>query len=209
MNQKNNKFKIILGITLILAIIICSFIVENCNNNKKYTDVNLDSSKLNIFYFNVGQADCTLVTINNKNLLIDAGNKSDGEYIVEFLKEKKLNNIDYFIITHGDMDHRGGAEIILNNCNVGQIFMPEGLNEAEEKCKKIWKYMLLGDNKEAQKYFIEDISKHKKEELLQALEETIENIYDVDYNNEVQKDTKNFAKSIKEYLNKEAEEYNF
>lgn len=112
MNQKNNKFKIILGITLILAIIICSFIVENCNNNKKYTDVNLDSSKLNIFYFNVGQADCTLVTINNKNLLIDAGNKSDGEYIVEFLKEKKLNNIDYFIITHGDMDHRGGAEII-------------------------------------------------------------------------------------------------
>ena len=69
--------------------------------------------------------------------------------------------------------------------------------------------MLLGDNKEAQKYFIEDISKHKKEELLQALEETIENIYDVDYNNEVQKDTKNFAKSIKEYLNKEAEEYNF
>ena len=112
MNQKNNKFKIILGITLILAIIICSFIVENCNNNKKYTDVNLDSSKLNIFYFNVGQADCTLVTINNKNLLIDAGNKSDGEYIVEFLKKKKLNNIDYFIITHGDMDHRGGAEII-------------------------------------------------------------------------------------------------
>lgn len=106
MNQKNNKFKIILGIILILAIIICFFIVENCNNN------NLDSSKLNIFYFNVGQADCTLVTINNKNLLIDAGNKSDGEYIVEFLKEKKLNNIDYFIITHGDMDHRGGAEII-------------------------------------------------------------------------------------------------
>ena len=112
MNQKNNKFKIILGIILILAIIICFFIVENCNNNKKYTDVNIDSSKLNIFYFNVGQADCTLVTINNKNLLIDAGNKSDGEYIVEFLKKKKLNNIDYFIITHGDMDHRGGAEII-------------------------------------------------------------------------------------------------
>lgn len=112
MNQKNNKFKIILGIILILAIIICFFIVENCNNNNKYTDVNIDSSKLNIFYFNIGQADCTLVTINNKNLLIDAGNKSDGEYIVEFLKKKKLNNIDYFIITHGDMDHRGGAEII-------------------------------------------------------------------------------------------------
>lgn len=87
--------------------------------------------------------------------------------------------------------------------------MQDLVREAEEKCKKIWKYMLLGDNKEAQKYFIEDISKHKKEELLQALEETIENIYDVDYNNEVQKDTKNFAKSIKEYLNKEAEEYNF
>ena len=155
MNQKNNKFKIILGIILILAIIICFFIVENCNNNKKYTDVNIDSSKLNIFYFNVGQADCTLVTINNKNLLIDAGNKSDGEYIVEFLKEKKLNNIDYFVITHGDMDHRGGAEIILNNCNVGQIFMPEGINEAEDDYQDL-KKIANKNNKQLSKVEIND-----------------------------------------------------
>ena len=73
------------------------------------------------------------------------------------------------------MDHRGGAEIILNNCNVGQIFMPEGINEAEEKCKKIWKYMLLGDNKEAQKYFIEDISKDKTKEAIQKLVEITPN----------------------------------
>lgn len=65
--------------------------------------------------------------------MIDAGNKSDGGYIVEFLKEKNLDTIDYFIITHGDMDHSGGAEDILNNCNVNQMFMPEGIEEAEEK----------------------------------------------------------------------------
>lgn len=136
MKQKNNKFKITLGIILILAIIICSFIVEN-HNNKKYIDVNIDNLKLNIFYFNVGQADCTLITINNKNLLIDAGNKSDGDYIVDFLKEKNLDKIDYFIITHGDVDHSGGAEDILNNCNVNQMFIPEGIEEAEEKYKSL------------------------------------------------------------------------
>lgn len=142
MAQKNsNKFKMILGIILFIIIVICVIVVENSNNNteneKLYESVNIDSSKLNIFYFNVGQADCTLITINNKSILIDAGNKSDGEYIVKFLKAKKLDKIDYFVITHGDMDHSAGANIILNNCIVKQVFMPEGIKESQDDYEKI------------------------------------------------------------------------
>lgn len=120
MKQNNKKLKVILGSILILVIILCAIYVQLNKEtvDTKYSDIAINNEELNIFYFNVGQADCTLITINNKNMLIDAGNKSDGEYIVEFLKEKKLDNIDYFIITHGDLDHSGGASIILNNCQV-------------------------------------------------------------------------------------------
>lgn len=142
--NKNTKQKTTLGIILILVIILCAFYVQfnnanptNNNISNKYSNVIINSEKLNIFYFKVGQADCTLITINNKNLLIDAGNKSDGDYIVEFLKEKKLDNIDYFIVTHGDLDHSGGAAIVLDNCKVNQLFMPEGIKEAEDNYQEL------------------------------------------------------------------------
>ena len=141
--NKNTKQKITLGIILILVIVLCALYVQfnnaNPTNNltNKYSNVIINNEKLNIFYFKVGQADCTLITINNKNLLIDAGNKSDGDYIVEFLKEKKLDTIDYFIITHGDLDHSGGAGNVLNNCNVKNMFMPEGIEEAEENYQSL------------------------------------------------------------------------
>lgn len=140
MNQKsNNKSKILLSIILIILVILFAVYVQfnSTNTNNKYNDISINSEKLNIFYFNVGQADCTLITLNNKNILIDAGNKSDGEYIVEFLEEKEINNIDYFIVTHGDLDHSGGAGIILNNCKVNQMFMPEGIEESEENYQEL------------------------------------------------------------------------
>ena len=80
--NKNTKQKITLGIILILVIVLCALYVQfnnanptNNNFSNKYSNVIVNSEKLNIFYFKVGQADCTLITINNKNLLIDAGNK--------------------------------------------------------------------------------------------------------------------------------------
>ena len=102
--MKNKLKNIVISLILIFIIVILSIIYTNNNSTNseidyKYTNINIDSDQLNIFYFNVGQADCTLITINNKNMLIDAGQDSDGEYIVEFLEEKNIKKIDYFIIT--------------------------------------------------------------------------------------------------------------
>lgn len=81
--------------------------------------------------------------------------------------------------------------------------MYELTNQAEEKTKKIWRFMLLGNNKEAQTYFIDDISKYTEGKLIEALEYVIENIFEVKYENQVQNDAQNFAKGIKEYLENE------
>lgn len=72
--------------------------------------------------------------------------------------------------------------------------------QAEKRCKELWKFLLLGDNTEVQKYFVGDISKYSEEKLLEALEDTIENIFEIEYENQIQNDTKNFAEGIKEYL---------
>jgi hypothetical protein len=83
--------------------------------------------------------------------------------------------------------------------------MSELADISEERCKKIWKFMLLGNNKIVQEYFIGDISKYKEKELIEAIENTIENIFEVKYENQVQNDTRNFADEIKSYLENSGE----
>ena len=92
---------------------------------KLYENINIDSNLLNILYFNVGQADSTLITINDKVMLIDAGNPSDGYYISEFLNAQNITTIDYLIGTHIDEDHIGGLYKIIENFKIGTLYMPE------------------------------------------------------------------------------------
>ena len=130
--KKDTKQKAILGIVLLIIIILCAVYVQfnGTNTNNKYNDISINSEKLNIFYFNVGQADSTLIMHKDKTILIDAGNDSDGEKILEFIEAKGIEQIDYLVGTHKHEDHIGGIADIVDNINVGKIIMP--YNEKEE-----------------------------------------------------------------------------
>ena len=140
--NSNNKLKVILGITLILIIIICAIYVQFSKSkyneaNNIYSNINIDKSKLNIFFFNVGQADSSLILYEDKAILIDTGNDSDGEKIVEFLKAKEINKIDCVIGTHIHEDHIGGMADIVDNISVEKIYMPYNVTEDANFYKKV------------------------------------------------------------------------
>ncbi len=140
--NSNNKLKVILGITLILIIVVCAIYVQFSNGkhneaNNIYSNINIDTSKLNIFFFNVGQADSSLILYEDKVILIDTGNDSDEEKIVEFLKAKGINKIDYLIGTHIHEDHIGGIADIVDNILVEKIYMPYNVTEDANFYKKV------------------------------------------------------------------------
>ena len=87
-------------------------------------EVDLNNDKLNIIFFYVGQADCTLIKLNDDVMLIDAGNNSDGKNVVSFLQEKGITQIDYLVATHADEDHIGGIDDVINNLDIGTFFIP-------------------------------------------------------------------------------------
>ena len=130
--QKNNKLKTILGILAFIIIIIFAIYVQISNTDNLYGNLDIDKSKLNIFYLNVGQADSTLIIMGEEVMLIDAGDKSDGQYISQFLQAQGINEIDYLIETHSDDDHSGGIKYIVDNFNVRKIYMPKSaISESE------------------------------------------------------------------------------
>jgi competence protein ComEC len=83
-------------------------------------------SALTVHFIDVGQADCELVILpNGENMLIDAGNNSEGKKVVEYLKNLNITKIDYLIGTHPHADHIGGMDTVIENMDIGKIYMPK------------------------------------------------------------------------------------
>ena len=132
----NKKSKIILAIVITILVTILLIIGYapsdvTIKDEMAKIDIQIDNSKLNIFYFYVGEADCTLIMNRGQVMLIDAGEDTDGELIVQFLKKIGVPQIDYLIATHSDDDHIGGMKDIVNNFPVDELYIPA--KEADNK----------------------------------------------------------------------------
>ena len=94
-------------------------IVESVSKN-----ISIEKGKLNILFFDVGQADSELIIYDNKTMLIDAGNTKDGEKIVNAIKTLGISKLDYVIGTHVHEDHIGGMNFIIDNFEIGEFYLP-------------------------------------------------------------------------------------
>lgn len=80
-------------------------------------------------FLDVGQGDCTIIRTEGRNMVIDTGNNDQGDYVVNYLKENGITDLDYLILTHPDADHIGGADNVLENIDVETVIMPDVAND--------------------------------------------------------------------------------
>ena len=129
------KYKMIVILILMLLV----------NYLKPYFD---DSAY--IYFFDVGQGDASLVITPYRKevILIDTGGKSDfGKYnnsynvsesIITFLKAQGIRKIDFMILTHGDYDHMGDSNYVINNITVKKVIFNCGpYNDLEKELIKV------------------------------------------------------------------------
>lgn len=128
------KFKTISSIFTIIIVVIIGIIGANQNffdtdllqEDNQTKKVNfIAEDQLIIDFFDVGQADSILIRNQDKTMLIDAGTNEMGNIVVEHLKEYGISKIDYLIGTHPHEDHIGGLDDVINNFDIGQVYMPQ------------------------------------------------------------------------------------
>ncbi len=103
--------------------------IDNISNKRdEAKKVVNNSDTLKVYITDVGQADSILIREGNYNMLIDAGNNSDGEKLVKYYKELGITSFKYVFASHPHEDHIGGMDDIINNFDIENFYMPDKLS---------------------------------------------------------------------------------
>lgn len=116
-----NKIKIIIIAILIMVFLIIVYISKSKDNSYDFK----------IYFFDAGKADCILISKNDKYILIDTGEESLSDEILEYFKKNNIKRIEYLIITHFDKDHVGSASTIIDNIEIGEVLQTNSIKESE------------------------------------------------------------------------------
>lgn len=137
--MSKKKINKILNTIIVLLLVLISIaytkkeLVDNKENtNEKAVSILKTNSNLEVYYFDVGQADSILIRENDNNILIDAGNNDDGEKLVNYLKKDlNIEKFNMVVGTHPHEDHIGGLDNVIDSFDIDTILMPNATSTSK------------------------------------------------------------------------------
>jgi len=131
-NKRNKKIIILIScITTILFTL--SFLVTDKSD--------LSSGEYSITILDVGQGSAAVLQTKNHVMVFDTGAKfsdkldAGSSVIVPYLRSQGMKSLDYLIVSHGDNDHIGGAQAIIDSYST-VIVLGQDLESLQTEAKQ-------------------------------------------------------------------------
>lgn len=106
-----------------LALILAFLLIFCCACTPQEEAQNVEGV-LQVYFIDVGQADCALIIQGENTMLVDGGNVSDAPDVISFIKSKNIKTLDVVVGTHAHEDHIGGLGAIIDNFTVNKVYCP-------------------------------------------------------------------------------------
>ena len=124
--KKINKPKTILGsIIALIIVIVGSYFGLDLTTIFENSSLSPVEGELMISYLDVGQGDAAYIKVNDFDILIDAGPRSDVDKLMAQLEEKNIDDFEIVIATHPHEDHIGGMTDVFKKYDVKSFYMPK------------------------------------------------------------------------------------
>lgn len=89
------------------------------------TDQPIQSDELRVYMLDVGQGDAFVIRTASYNILIDGGERDQGDHLVRMLRAIGVDHLDYVINSHPHYDHFGGLITVLEGIPVDTLYLCE------------------------------------------------------------------------------------
>ena len=106
-------------IALAIVLIISYFTPEDSNKNTGTLNPNADA--MQVHFLDVGQGLSILVQLGDEVLIYDGGDRGTSSFVVSYLQDLGIKEIDYMISSHYDADHLAGLIGCLNVFDVKNV----------------------------------------------------------------------------------------
>ncbi len=113
----------LLALLLALTLLLSGCVVE-VQVPQTQAPVPSDGETLTIHFIDVGQADCALLECGGEYLLIDGGNRDDGQLVVSYLDQYGVEELSAVVCTHAHEDHVGGLPSVLAVYPTAAVYAP-------------------------------------------------------------------------------------
>jgi len=110
--------------TALCLVLLCVFLVSLIGCAPAV--VPNEDGHLRVHYLDVGQSDCALAEFSRDfTMLIDTSDAEHASDVCDYVKALGYTEIDVIVISHAHADHIGGASSIIEEFEVGMIYIPE------------------------------------------------------------------------------------
>lgn len=118
--------KKLIALLLSLSLLLCGCTIEIVLEPEETAPPTaaVADGTLSVHFIDVGQADCILIECDGKFMLIDGGNRDDGQKVISYLQSCGVEELETVICTHAHEDHVGGLPAVLAVYPTAQVYAP-------------------------------------------------------------------------------------
>lgn len=117
-------------ILILIVALLLTLAISGCQEDKVLESSSVDNQNiekeenLEVHFLDVGQGDSVFIRQGEASMLIDAGENSYGQVVVDYLRQEGVSKLDYVIGTHPHSDHIGGLDHVIESFEIAKVIMP-------------------------------------------------------------------------------------